>query len=349
VTHRVIRSGWVCSTLLAGAMASVPPSAQAQEGAAPAASDATLKVEATSAQSPSASVEATSAPAEATSTADSAPEAAPAEAMPWSEPELPAFLDTVDRRLKDQRPPPTKEQLAALAEMEREVERFRQSGDTYKDTVVAIVRREYLRQRRMRNEGYARQISEEERLQDEATEKSIALFERFIQQYPNDPTYTPDAMFRLGELYFERSAIQFQNAVTEAMAARDRGEEVPEPDKDFTPTINLYRDLITRFPDYPRIDGVYYLIGYCLNEMGEPDKARIAWLNLVCANQYDFRDAIKPNEELAEKAEREASRRRRPRTPRCPTPTEAARPRCSPRALRVKPGCVSANTTSITT
>jgi TolA-binding protein len=234
-----------------------------------------------------------------------------AEVVPWSAQaaaELPSFLTTVDRRLKDDRPPPTAQQLAALTEMEQAVEAFRRNGDSYRDTVVAIVRREYLRQRRIRSEGFARQISDEEKLQDESTEHAIQLFERFVQQYPNDPTYTPDAMFRLGELYFERSAIQFQNQMLEVMAARDKGQEMPEPAKDFSATIELYRDLIRRFPDYQRIDGVYYLIGYCLVEMGDPEKARIAWLNLVCANKYDFKSTLdaQPDEALAAKAEREA-------------------------------------------
>ncbi len=109
--------------------------------------------------------------------------------------------------------------------------------------MLSIVRREYLRQRRARNQGYARQIREEERLQNEARERAIRLFERFIRRYPDDPTYTPDAMFRLGELYFERSAIEFQTAYEDAQAARDRGETPPEggDTPDFTPTIELYR------------------------------------------------------------------------------------------------------------
>jgi tetratricopeptide (TPR) repeat protein len=233
-----------------------------------------------------------------------------AEGLPWSseaEAELPSFLQTADRRLKDERPPPTKEQIAALNEMEKEISRFKQSGDSYRNSVVSIVRREYLRQRRLRSEGYARQITQEEKLQDESTEKAIKLFEQFTTQYTDDPTYTPDAMFRLGELYFERSAIQFQNGMIDVMAARDKGQELPEPIKDFTPTIDIYRRLIQQFPDYPRIDGVYYLVGYCLSEMGEPEKARLAWLNLVCANKYDAKATLEatPNEALIKKAEAE--------------------------------------------
>ncbi len=246
-----------------------------------------------------------------TNVAADAGAASAAAAMPWSAQaasELPAFLTTADKRLKDERPAPTAGQLAALSEMETEVAGFKRNGDAYKETVLSIVRREYLRQRRLRGDGYARQISDEEKQQDASTARAIELFERFIKQYPNDPTYTPDAMFRLGELYFERAAIEFQNAMLAIMAARDKGQEIPDPNKDFTATIELYRDLIRRFPDYQRIDGVYYLIGYCLAEMGQPEKARIAWLNLVCANKYDFSKTLdeKPDEELAKAAEREA-------------------------------------------
>ena len=233
-----------------------------------------------------------------------------AEGLPWSSEataELPSFLQTADKRLKDDRPPPTAAQLAALSEMEKELSSFKLSGDSYRNSVVSIVRREYLRQRRLRSEGYERQITQEEKLQDQSTDKAIALFEKFTQQYTEDPTYTPDAMFRLGELYFERSAIRFQNGMLAVMAARDKGVEQEDPVKDFTPTIELYRQLIQRFPDYPRIDGVYYLVGYCLSEMGEPEKARIAWLNLVCANKYDAKQTLDatPSDELLKKADRE--------------------------------------------
>ncbi len=40
--------------------------------------------------------------------------------------------------------------------METEVARFTKSGGAYRDAVVSIVRREYLRQRRNRDQWYAR-------------------------------------------------------------------------------------------------------------------------------------------------------------------------------------------------
>ncbi|AKF06441.1 tetratricopeptide repeat protein [Sandaracinus amylolyticus] len=205
-------------------------------------------------------------------------------AAPWAgtvDVPLPAFLDTTDRRIRDDRPPPSAEQVAALREMEAEVGRFTKTGTSYREAIRSILRREYTQRRREREQGYARQIREEERLQNEARERAIRLFERFVRRYPDDPTYTPDAMFRLGELYYERSAIAFQDA---ALA----GQTPESGHPDYMPTISLYRELVRRFPNYRRIDGVYYLIGYCLNEMGEMAEARLAWLNLVCANRYHY-------------------------------------------------------------
>jgi tetratricopeptide (TPR) repeat protein len=311
-TRSATRAGLLASALLAyGAPASAQDAGLAA-GAKPDAGVASLADAAVAAKVDAGTTAADAVLARAGDAALSAADGGAATtALPWSSQaasELPAFLATADKRLKDERPPPSAAQLAALGEMEQAVDGFKRSGDAYKETVLSIVRREYLRQRRLRGEGYGRQISDEEKLQDASTAQAIELFERFIKQYPNDPTYTPDAMFRLGELYFERSAIAFQNAMIEIMAARDKGQELADPDKDFTSTIELYRDLIRRFPDYQRIDGVYYLIGYCLAEMGQPEKARIAWLNLVCANKYDFRKTLdeKPDEELAKAAEREA-------------------------------------------
>ncbi len=192
----------------------------------------------------------------------------------------PAFLDTTDRRIVDERPPPSAEQVAALREMEAELHRFTDVGGAYRDSVNSILVREYHRRRRERQAGYARQIREEERLQNEARERAIRLFEAFIRRYPNDPSYTPDAMFRLGELYYERSQIRYQDEAE----AEEGMPGVP----DFSETIGVYRALLQRFPDYRRIDGVYYLIGYCLNEMARPEEARMAWLNLVCANNFEY-------------------------------------------------------------
>ena len=38
------------------------------------------------------------------------------------------------------------------------------------------------------------------------------MFEAFLLKYPNDKRWTPDAMFRLAELYYEKSAEEYLDA-----------------------------------------------------------------------------------------------------------------------------------------
>jgi tetratricopeptide (TPR) repeat protein len=217
------------------------------------------------------------------------------EAAPWegaTDVTLPPFLQDTGKRIVDERPPPTEQQLEALRQLEEEVERFTESGETFRSTVTSLVRREYLQQRRQRDRWYGERLATEERAFNEARENSILVFEEFIRRYPNHARYTPDAMFRLGELYFERSAVEFQKLYDDAQAAREAGDLTAEDNlptsPDFTPTVALYKTLARRFPAYERSDGVYYLIGYTLNEMGRPEEALAAWLALVCANKYDY-------------------------------------------------------------
>jgi len=217
------------------------------------------------------------------------------EVVPWegaSDVELPPFLRDTSKRVVEERPAPSDEQLDALRRLEREVERFKDSGTTFRSTIDSLVRRDYLQQRRERDRWYGERIEAEERAFNDARDESIQMFEDFIGRYPNDSKYTPDAMFRLGELYFERSALDFQALYDEAQAAREAGDLAAEDNlptsPDFTPTIELYRALAMRFPEYERSDGVYYLIGYTLNEMGRPEEAVAAWLALVCANKFRY-------------------------------------------------------------
>lgn len=248
-------------------------------------------------------------------------------AMPWAGAEatqvpsvdsLPSFLDTKDNRIKDTRLPPTESQKAALKEMQKELAAFGKAAGSYRAIVDSIVKREYLRRRQTRDSEFAVRINQEEKLLNDSRLDAIKLFEQFLARYPHEQRYTPDAMFRLGELYYERSAIQFQQMLAQrdskensADGGVDDSVQVERRDTpDFTPTIELYARLVRDFPDYRNIGGVYYLMGYCLNEMGQPDEARMAWLNLACANHFTFKPvppatSVNPDE-VTEEEKREA-------------------------------------------
>ena len=223
------------------------------------------------------------------------------DAVPWdgaADVSLPPFLQDTEKAVVEERAPPTEQELEALRQLEEEVERYTDTGEAFRSTVGSLVRRQYLQQRRERDRWYGEQLATEERAFSEARESSIQVFEEFVRRYPNHPKYTPDAMFRLGELYFERSAVQFQAIYDKAQLARDAGDLSAEDhlptSPDFSPTVVLYKSLARRFPEYERSDGVYYLIGYTLNEMGRPEEAVAAWLALVCANKYRYDPEWRP-------------------------------------------------------
>ena len=127
------------------------------------------------------------------------PAAEPAEAIPWAdEAELPSFLQTVDKRIKDERAAPTAEQVAALGEMEREFEAFTQRSGAHRDTVTAILRRAYQRERRERTEAYARQMLQTNP-HSPAHYRINAVVRNFDEWYkafkvtPDDDLYLPPA------------------------------------------------------------------------------------------------------------------------------------------------------------
>lgn len=116
--------------------------------------------------------------------------------------------------------------------------------------------------------------------------EAIGQFEHFLAEHPAVPTYTPDAMFRLAELYFERSndayfqaMREWQSKLKEAQARA--GEEPKQPLQHYQETIALYQNLIARFPTYRLLDGAFYLLGYCQNEQGDEEVAAHTFEALV--------------------------------------------------------------------
>jgi TolA-binding protein len=103
---------------------------------------------------------------------------------------------------------------------------------------------------------------------------AMRRFEDFLNKYPRAP-HSAHVMFRLAELYVEETEeanLAAELAFQRAMSALEEGGDLTdlpeEPKRDFSRSIALYRRILAEFPEYPNIDGPYYMLGYLLSEDG---------------------------------------------------------------------------------
>lgn len=187
-------------------------------------------------------------------------------------------------RRHEVKPPVSDEQ--ARGELEEAVRRWEEEARGFRTEVHQIVQKQFDERRRFLGDNYEQAIRDLEVLERNEREAAIVRFEEFLARYPDDPQYTPDAMFRLAELYYEKANDDFDLASqTHRLAAKEAvaegREPPPEPVKSYAPSIALYQQLITGFPEYRFIHGMYYLLAYCLGEMGQGEEAQVAYRTLI--------------------------------------------------------------------
>ncbi len=175
------------------------------------------------------------------------------------------------------------------ADIAEDLQRYFATANSFADTLYTLGKEEYTRRRREVSSEYAERIHREEQEERTRRTQAIAQFEQFLIRHPQHPRFAPDAMFRLAELYYERSSEEFAAAVKKENA----GSDVPGL-PNYTPSIELYQKLLRDYSGYRLIDGVHYLLGYALGEMAKDAESRQAFLGLVCANRYRSLDAPAP-------------------------------------------------------
>jgi TolA-binding protein len=185
----------------------------------------------------------------------------------------------------------TDEENRLLEDLSRAIDAYEAESRAFRIEVQQLVERKYEEKRKTLASSYERVLGDLEIKERKARLDAIAQFEEFLERYPDDARYTPDVMFRLAELYFERSSDDHQLAVKdyekklEAMQqANEETSGMQEPQLNFAPSIALYQDLVTRFPNYRFDDAVSYLLGYCLEKQNEMEKALAAYQHLIEAH-----------------------------------------------------------------
>ncbi|MCC6620112.1 MAG: tetratricopeptide repeat protein [Deltaproteobacteria bacterium] len=174
------------------------------------------------------------------------------------------------------------------AEFMKVAERFYAIAEEYREEVDNLLDDSFKERMAGVNDRYDKQSRDVELSERERRNDAIRQFERFVAKYPTDPRYTPDAMFRLAELYYERSAVDYDDASKEYNAQKalyDRGK-IPErptpPVRGFDDVVKTYLALIKTFGDqYRYADAVYYLLGYVQEENQDDVASRKTWMQLI--------------------------------------------------------------------
>lgn len=174
--------------------------------------------------------------------------------------------------------------------VERQVLRYEAVVKRYQEELRSLIKRSVEEKKRIVEKKYAPTIKKE--LENESVNRmdAIALFEEFIKKYPENEKYSPGAMYRLAELYYEKSMLEHEKKIQNyekqlaAYEEKRRNDEPELPVINLDRTIELYDRIIRVFPKFQYLGAVYYMLGYCYSESGQGDKAVKTWLELVDRN-----------------------------------------------------------------
>lgn len=187
----------------------------------------------------------------------------------------------------------TKAEKDVLKEIEGDLKRYQRAAETHHDRIKDYLYGQYLDRKARLEKRYADQIRRTESQQRKRHLDAIALLEKFIRDYPSHPQFTPDAMFRLADLYLDEANWEFEkrfddmaDGIAADPAAGDLGDDAAQR-ADYSKSISLWTQIIQRFPDYRQRAGSMYLLAYYLKETGEDRRSLAVYRGLVCSNKYD--------------------------------------------------------------
>lgn len=183
----------------------------------------------------------------------------------------------------------TDQEKRALEELSQAIAAYEEESREFKREVQLLIEKKYEEKRNLLANSYEKAIRDLEVLERKERLDAISAFEEFLTRYPNDPRYTPDVMFRLAELYYERSS----DDQTVAMREYEENLKKLDPEKnptppaepkiDFSKSIALYKRLISEFPNYKLNDASYYLLGYCEEKQEQFENAKAAYERLIAS------------------------------------------------------------------
>jgi TolA-binding protein len=198
------------------------------------------------------------------------------------------------------RMPLSAEERAVLGEVERDFARYREAAQGHHERMRTLIVRALQRRTEKLEKRHAAALRKTRKTRDKRRQDTIALLEGFIAKHPDHGQFTPDAMFRLADIYLDQS-----DEAVEALEAQ--ADPDVDPVADYSKPLALWQEILDRFPAYRQLPGTIYLLAHYGKYEDERRSLKL-FLSLVCANQHNHRDPAPPVPSRSRSARRARSR-----------------------------------------
>ncbi|OJH38821.1 tetratricopeptide repeat protein [Cystobacter ferrugineus] len=132
-------------------------------------------------------------------------------------------------------------------------------------------------------------------LADAKRDEALEGFKRLIPKLQEGSHRKADMLYRMGELYWEKSKYLYQLEMNRFLAAEKaydaaiaRGEQVDPPKQEHAEseryraeTMRIYEELLRDYPEWPQRDEALFYLGYNQQELNRRDEAVKNYLELV--------------------------------------------------------------------
>ncbi len=187
----------------------------------------------------------------------------------------------------------TPKEMEELKDVEAEYDNFTREAQEHDKRVRGIARTEFDDRTHELERRYSERIAKTESDRTKRHADTIALLEKFLQNHPDRAQETPDAMYRLADLYLD----QANEEVDQKLAALEAAGSNAQQDQaaivaDYSKSLALWEDILRKFPSYRQTAPTLYLLAYYSKTKDDRRSLEI-FLALACANRYTW-DAKPP-------------------------------------------------------
>ena len=189
----------------------------------------------------------------------------------------------------------TPKEMEELTSVEQDYDLFIQAADQHDKRMRQIARSEYTERTKELERKYAERIAKAEGDKDKLFGNTLARLEKFLQDHPSHEQFTPDAMFRLADIYLTQADDEVDKRLA-ALDAAPAGAPVPDAASivaDYSKSLALWEDILKRFPNYRQTPSTIYLLAYYGKTKDERRSLQL-FLSLACANRYKWFDPPTP-------------------------------------------------------